>query len=184
MNTLSRLEPGYYGGLQRSRSTIYKGGLDWSGEGRGCNTEQGWFVVDNVTYFNGFSPRLTCASNSTARAAVPLCTGPFTELKRHHGATWTGQSASCRIVATGPRFDSGYRQFRVSEKRPGDYIGAGQTLTYTPSNTTLSVNTNGGHLSVNIGAFTWSGDFQTMNTLSQFQFGYYGGLERYPFTIL
>jgi len=84
-------------------------------------------------------------------------------------------------VATGPRFDSATGNFVYLKSDPGDYIGAGQTLTYTPSNTTLSVNTNGGHLSVNIGAFTWSGDFQTMNTLSQFQFGYYGGLERYPF---
>lgn len=26
------------------------GGLDWSGEGRGCNTLTGWFAVDHATY--------------------------------------------------------------------------------------------------------------------------------------
>ena len=51
MNSLSRLEVGYYGDLQRypfHNPTM--GGLNWSGEGRGCNTLTGWFVVDSVTY--------------------------------------------------------------------------------------------------------------------------------------
>jgi hypothetical protein len=26
------------------------GGLSWSGQGRGCNTLSGWFIIDNVTY--------------------------------------------------------------------------------------------------------------------------------------
>ena len=51
MNTLSRLEVGYYGDLQRYPfHNPVKGGLDWSGDGRGCNTLTGWFVVDSVTY--------------------------------------------------------------------------------------------------------------------------------------
>ncbi len=29
------------------------GGLDWHGEGRGCNTLTGWFAIDDVTYRNG-----------------------------------------------------------------------------------------------------------------------------------
>jgi len=28
-------------------------GIDWSGDGRGCNTIAGWFVVDSVTYSAG-----------------------------------------------------------------------------------------------------------------------------------
>jgi hypothetical protein len=51
MNSLSQLQPGYYGGLQRYPfNNALKGGLDWSGNGRGCNTLTGWFVVDKVTY--------------------------------------------------------------------------------------------------------------------------------------
>ena len=51
MNTLSRLEVGYYGDLQRYPfHNPVKGGLSWSGEGRGCNTLTGWFVVDSLTY--------------------------------------------------------------------------------------------------------------------------------------
>jgi hypothetical protein len=51
MSTLTRLEPGYYGDLQRYPfQNPVRGGLSWSGDGRGCNTLTGWFVVDAVTY--------------------------------------------------------------------------------------------------------------------------------------
>ena len=55
MNTLSQFQPGYYGDLERYPfHNPVKGGLSWYGQGRGCNTLRGWFVVDSVTYFNGF----------------------------------------------------------------------------------------------------------------------------------
>ena len=51
MNFLTELEAGYYADLQRYPfHNPVKGGLSWSGEGRGCNTLTGWFVVDSVTY--------------------------------------------------------------------------------------------------------------------------------------
>ncbi len=54
MNALGKLEKGYYGNLSRYPfHNPIKGGLSWSGEGRGCNTLSGWFVVEDVTYVNG-----------------------------------------------------------------------------------------------------------------------------------
>ncbi len=51
MNVLSALQPGYYGNRQRfAFHNPAVGGLSWSGDGRGCNTLTGWFVVDSVTY--------------------------------------------------------------------------------------------------------------------------------------
>ncbi len=51
MDILTDIEAGYYGDLQRYPfHNPVKGGLSWSGEGRGCNTLTGWFVVDSVTY--------------------------------------------------------------------------------------------------------------------------------------
>ena len=51
MSGLSRLEPGYYSGLERYPfHNPVKGGLDWYGNGRGSNTLTGWFAVDRVTY--------------------------------------------------------------------------------------------------------------------------------------
>ena len=51
MNSLSRIETGYYPDLERFPfHNPAKGGLSWTGEGRGCNTLRGWFAVDRVTY--------------------------------------------------------------------------------------------------------------------------------------
>jgi len=51
MNFLVDLEAGHYGDLQRYPfHNPVKGGLSWSGEGRGCNTLTGWFAVDSITY--------------------------------------------------------------------------------------------------------------------------------------
>lgn len=47
----TRLEVGLYDDLGRApfhNPTL--GGLSWSGNGRGCNTLEGWFVVDHVEY--------------------------------------------------------------------------------------------------------------------------------------
>jgi len=53
MNTLARLELGYYGGLQAyGRHNPTKGGFFWSGEGRSCGA-LGWFVIDSITYSSG-----------------------------------------------------------------------------------------------------------------------------------
>ncbi len=54
MSTLSQLEAGYYADLRRYPfHNPVKGGLSWSGEGRGCNTLLGWFAIDRVTYTGG-----------------------------------------------------------------------------------------------------------------------------------
>ncbi len=51
MNFLAQLEAGYYGDLQRYPfHNPVKGGLSWSGEGRGCNRLTGWFMVDNIAF--------------------------------------------------------------------------------------------------------------------------------------
>ncbi len=48
---MTRLEQGYYADLQRYPfNNPVKGGMNWSGNGRGCNRLTGWFTVDNVTY--------------------------------------------------------------------------------------------------------------------------------------
>lgn len=45
----ARLERGYYGDLRRYPfHNPMMGGLDWSGDGRGCNELYGWFIVDDI----------------------------------------------------------------------------------------------------------------------------------------
>jgi hypothetical protein len=51
MNTLPLWQLGYYGGLQRYPfHNPTRGGLDWTGQGRGCNRQTGWMVVDAASY--------------------------------------------------------------------------------------------------------------------------------------
>jgi hypothetical protein len=51
MNSLRQLQQGYYPNLQRYPfNNPVRGGLDWYGMGRGCNTLSGWFAVDAVSY--------------------------------------------------------------------------------------------------------------------------------------
>jgi hypothetical protein len=45
------LTTGYYGTLERYPfHNPVRGGLDWSGNGRGCNTLTGWFAIDRIVY--------------------------------------------------------------------------------------------------------------------------------------
>jgi len=51
MTSISKLQEGYYPDLQRFPfNNPTKGGLSWSGNGRGCNTLTGWFAVDHIEY--------------------------------------------------------------------------------------------------------------------------------------
>ncbi len=51
MNSIPKFEVGYYGNLGRYPfHNPTRGGLDWFGQGRGCNTLRGWFSIDHVTY--------------------------------------------------------------------------------------------------------------------------------------
>ena len=38
---------------KRQFHNAVKGGLSWGGNGRGCNTLTGWFVIDKISYVNG-----------------------------------------------------------------------------------------------------------------------------------
>ena len=82
MNTLTTLQPGYYPDLQRYPfHNPTKGGLDWSGEGRGSNTLTGWFAIDSVTYVNGVVTAIDLRFELHSEGATPAL----------HGAIhWTG----------------------------------------------------------------------------------------------
>ena len=184
MNTLTQFQPGYYAGLQRYPfHNPAMGGLSWSGQGRGCNTLQGWFIVDNVTYVGGTLTALdlrfeqhcegvTAALHGAIHWTSADTTTPSGPVNPPPAGLW--QPAAGSTPATG--------NYVYLQSDAGDSIGQGQTYTYTHATATLSVTASSGHLAVGVnGNEWWFGDFQTMNTLTQLQSGYYAGLQRYPF---
>ncbi|MEJ5992739.1 hypothetical protein WG902_22305 [Ramlibacter sp. PS3R-8] len=51
MDSIPRLRRGYYPGLHRHPfHNPALGGMTWSGQGRGCNELDGWFVVDHISH--------------------------------------------------------------------------------------------------------------------------------------
>jgi hypothetical protein len=57
----------------------------------------------------------------------------------------------------------------------------GQTFTFTPDNALFDVYANAGYFGLTIEGGDWTGNFQTMYTLTKLQPGYYGNIGRYPF---
>lgn len=181
---IAQLQPGYYPNVQRYPfNNPLTGGMDWSGEGRGCNTLQGWFVVDSITYVNNVMTAVDLRFEQHCEGGLPALrgkihyapgdtTGPAGPLNPPPAGLWQ--------AAPGVTPTSGNYVYLQSDV--GDYIGQGQTYTYTPGNSTLNFNPRTGGLNVGInGSRFWSGDFQGMFNLAQLQPGYYGNLQRYPF---
>jgi hypothetical protein len=76
MSILTQLEPGYYSNLQRYPfNNPTRGGLSWYGDGRGCNTLTGWFVVDNVNYSGGTITALDLRFEQHCEGAGPALHG-------------------------------------------------------------------------------------------------------------
>lgn len=182
MNGMTQLGVGYYGGLSRYPfNNPVLGGLNWSGEGRGCNTLSGWFVIDKATYNGATLTELDlrfeqhCEGGSSAlRGQLHWIAGDTTAPP----GPVNPPPANLWKPSTSFVPPSGNYVYLVSDS--GDYIGAGRTELLTPTNSTLNITTNlTAALSINVGG--WNGDFVGMIGLSQLQPGYYGDLMRYPF---
>lgn len=75
-SSMTQLQPGYYGSLQRYPfHDPLRGGLNWSGEGRGSNTLTGWFVIDSVTYANGVLTAIDLRFEQHSEGMVPALHG-------------------------------------------------------------------------------------------------------------
>jgi uncharacterized repeat protein (TIGR01451 family) len=176
MSTLSDLQPGYYGNLQRfpGNNPVY-GGIAWYGEGRGCNTATGWFVIDSVTYSGntldsielrfeqhceGFTPALHGLvrwSAADTRQPLPPQVPPPANL-------WAPPSGA--TPASGNYF--------YQESEAGDFVGDGQTHLYTSLDAVINMTVTGSQLNVDVlGDLRWGGLFIPMVPLTQLQVGYY-----------
>lgn len=179
------LQTGYYLDLMGTPfADPVVGGVEWSGEGRGCNTIKGWLAIDKVTVNAGVVEAIDlrfeqrCEGGSTAlhgqihwsKAGVNnnLPLGP----QAIPASLW--QPAASILPSSG--------NYVYLESRPGDFVGAGRSYLYTPSNAMLSMTAVTARVSMRVaGDQNWTADFQGMNSLGQLGVGLYAGLMRYPF---
>jgi len=178
MNSITDLQPGYYGNLYGFPGNPAFGGLEWSGEGRGCNLPTGWFVIDRITYagsevdsiemrFEQHCEGVAAALHGYIRwSAADLRTPPPPQNPPPAGL-WAPPPGA--TPATGNYF--------YFESDADDFIGRGETHLFTRPDTTFELTTEGSQLTVSLQeAAFWQGYFIPMVPLAQLEVGYYGGL--------
>jgi hypothetical protein len=157
------------------------GGLDWSGDGRGCNTLRASMTVNAATYDD------QGVLNAISLTFLQYCEGGSSALRG--SITWgaddpttapgpvTPVPSNLWKPAAGAVPASGNYVYLSSDS--GDYIGGGRTYTYT----SFSVAGGGAQLGVNVNAGSewWNGNFVAMVGVTPLQPGYYPNLNRYPF---
>jgi uncharacterized repeat protein (TIGR01451 family) len=182
-----RIEPGYYGNAQGLAWNPTVGGLDFSGDGRGCNAITGWFVIDNVSFssssvtavdlrFEQHCEGVTAALRGKIHWRSDDPTQPVGPQLPPPAGLWTPPAGA--VPATG--------NVVYLQSEPGDWVGQGLTSSYTSLDSVITVGGGGMtpvenrfQLTVN-GDGGWTGYFQAMNTLANLQPGYYGNLLRFP----
>ena len=155
-------------------------GLNWSGEGRGCNTLIGSFILDSLTYTGSTLASLDlrfeqrCEGGSAALKGtihwraddLTLPAGPL-------------DPAPANLWKPVPAFVPNSGTYVLLASDPGDYIGQGGFQVYTPPSSPITVRSTGTQITVSVGGY--SGDFIAMLGTSPLKTGYYGNLMRYPF---
>lgn len=173
--SLTQIKEGLYEQLQRYPfHNPVKGGLSWSGEGRGCNTLNGWISVDKVVYEGGSVKSVDFRFAQHCEGMAPALLGVVHwEFKQPVGTAWQPDAAN--VPAQG--------NYMYLESDQGDYIGAGGRYLYTPLDANINVaNTSNALLSVGIvGDEGWSGQFMMPQAEAKLKVGLYEGLQRYPF---
>lgn len=172
--TLSEIKVGLYQGLQRY--PFYDaavGGLDWSGNGRGCNTLNGWIAVDQVTYEAGALKSIDYRFSQHCEGGQPALLGAVHwQAAGLVGTDW--QPLPAAVPSAG--------NYVYLESDRGDYIGGGKQYLYTPSDALVNVIAEQGMVSVGIqGDEFWSADFKLPVSETVLKTGLYQGVQRYPF---
>jgi len=174
---VTQFAPAAYTGLTRwPFHDPTKGGLSWTGQGRGCNTLTGSFTVLGATYTAGALTTLDLQFEQHCEGIAPALRGtvhwrandptqPAGPIDPVPAGLWQPAAGALPPAA----------RFVYLQSDVGDLIGQGQTNTYTSG---ISLTTNGGLLETTVGG--WTGDFRTMLGVDQIKPGYYSNLLRYP----
>ena len=165
--TGAKLGKGTYTNATRSPFQQGGAGMNWEGEGRGCNMLTGSFTIDSLSWSNGAGSSLAAIDmhfDQHCENGVPALRG--TIHWRNDDPAVPPQGPSVPIPTNlwqppaGVVPDTGNVVYVVSQQ--GDEIGQGATDLFQ---TAISVTASGAHVTVSAGWY--AGDFVGMNTISQ-----------------
>jgi hypothetical protein len=178
------LVPGYYGSA--ARFPFFYPGVSFTGDGRGCNTVSGRFIVDSVTYASGLISGVTARFEQSCEATEPPLHGylrwsrddPTAPPPPGSPSEFAWQPPDGAVPASG--------SYLYVASPSGDFIGMGQTFldtpqayTFVPSGSatapTLRI-TN----AANAGDY-WVVDFRSRYNQSSLATGFYPNVLRAPF---
>jgi uncharacterized repeat protein (TIGR01451 family) len=174
MQRLTKLEAGYYPDVIRWVGNPATGGLDFSGEGRGCNQLDGWFAIDEITY------------DGDTLKSIDL---RFEQHCEHRAAALHGRvrwSASDMRTPPGPKtppaglwappsgaIPAGINSVYL-ESSAGEFVGRGNTYLYTANNATFPITISGPYLNFETwGAQRWNSQWTPMSPRVHLEPGYY-----------
>ena len=185
MTPLSKpfLDTGRYDGLALyPLNDPAKGGLDWFGQGRSCTAVTGLFKIDHVRYDATTLEAIDLSFEQHCQGNAPALHGTL-----HWDSADTTQPAGPvypvpqGLWAPAPGVTPATGNYIYLESETNDWVGAGQTYTYTPDST-VTVRSIDGFLSVVVaGNPEWYGYFLAMSSLHALRPGLYGDLTRYGF---
>lgn len=159
---LDALQVGLYANLLRYpiHNEII-GGLDWSGNGAGCNTSNSWLRVDQITYESNevrsidFSFAQHCEKDPNSALFARI---HWISSDKSLGFNWQPNLAT---IPTG--------NYIALESDSADYIGGGNSYLYSASNARIQMNNTGNLISVALtGDTTWTGEFQLPDSKTKF----------------
>jgi hypothetical protein len=160
-------------------------GMSWSGEGRGCNALTGSFTIDSLIWSSGIGSKLVSLDLRFEQHCEDLA--PALKGTIH----WRDDD---RTVPPGPvmpiptnlwRPPAGATpaegDFVFLESDPGDSVGHGTTTLIQGTMEITQLHRQMVVIQVG-GSLGFDGWFGVMNSIPQFQEGYYGGLMRWAFS--
>jgi len=183
------LLPGYYPGVKDARfGNPVKGGISWTGVGRGCSTSTGWYVIDSIE----FDPRYTGVVTAVDLRFEQHCEGRSAALR---GAIhWKAAAQTSPPPLAGLNAVGSWRapaaalpssgNYLYMQSDPGETLAKGLIDLQTSSTAKFTVDLQFGKLNFYVqGARTWSASLSPKPGQSQFAAGDYANLSDGAFTV-
>ncbi len=178
-STATKLEVANYPRVSRIGTPgSVEGGMDFSGEGRGCGVVLGTVNITDVTYSNGaltaFELQFAQWCDGSGSAMRGQIRWLAADNSPQRGPSNPVPADLWRAPASALPSSGNYVYF---QSEPGDFVGRGKTQLYTQRNAKITMHAVGGEAQIDVlGDQASYGDFQTMRPLEKFAVGYYGGL--------